>query len=164
VKNAYRRRSPEELKAHFGGDVESITVGGRVVYRARSKADTIGKLGRVIRRYHTAIPIGQFDKWQDLLRQRARGCGLYALYSKNRLLYVGLATNSIRARVRAHLKRGTIPFTHFSVFLVTGRSAQAQARRIRDLEALLLNVLRPIPAWNKVKTNFVGARRLAVSA
>jgi hypothetical protein len=47
---------------------------------------------------------------------------------------------------------------------VTGRSSEAQARRIRDVEALLLTVLQPTPKWNKVKTNFVGARRLAVPA
>jgi hypothetical protein len=37
-----------------------------------------------------------------------------------------------------------------------------QARRIRDLEALLLNILEPRPKWNKSKTNFVGAKRLQV--
>lgn len=147
--------------AHFGGDVESITVGRKVVYRVAKKPNE-ARLGRVIRRYNIGIPIGEFDEWEDLLRRRARGCGLYALYSKNRLIYVGLATNSIRARIRAHVRRGTIPFTHFSVFLVTGRSAEAQARRIRDLEALLLNVLQPMPKWNKAKTNFIGAHRLAI--
>lgn len=155
-----RTRSLEQLRARFGGDIDSISVGGRVVYRSGKKAANDATTGRVVRRYETGIPIGEFDKWQHLLRQQARGCGLYALYSKKRLLYLGLATNSIRARVRAHLKRGTIPFTHFSVFLVTGRSVQAQARRIRDLEALLLNVLEPIPKWNKVRTHFVGAKRL----
>ena len=158
-----RTRSLKRLRAHFGGDIDSITVGGRVVFRSSGSANE-GKLGRVVRRYQTGIPIGQFDKWEHLLRERARGCGLYALYAKKRLLYVGLATNSIRARVRAHLKRGTILFTHFSVFLVTGRSTEAQARRIRDLEALLLNLLQPIPEWNKVKTHFVGAQRLKISA
>jgi hypothetical protein len=128
--------------------------------RAQSKSGVDTKLGRVIRRYRTALPIGQFEKWHHLLRKKARGCGLYALYAKNRLLYVGLATNSIRARVRAHMRRGTIRFTHFSVFLVTGRSGEAQAQRIRDLEALLLNVLQLKPKWNKVRTNFIGARRL----
>jgi hypothetical protein len=148
---------------HFSADVESITVGGKVIYRAPKKRKD-GRLGRVIRRYYTGIPIREFDKWQELLRKRARGCGLYALYSRKRLIYVGLATNSIRARIRAHSLKGAIPFTHFSVFLVTGRSTEAQARRIRDLEALLLTVLQPIPKWNKVKTNFVGARRLAIPA
>jgi len=148
---------------HFSGDVESITAGGKVIYRAPMKRED-GRLGRVIRRYCTGIPIREFDKWQDLLRKRARGCGLYALYSKKKLIYVGLATNSIRARIHAHSRKGTIPFTHFSVFLVTGRRTEAQARRIRDLEALLLTVLQPIPKWNKVKTSFVGARRLAIPA
>ena len=147
--------------SHFSGDVESITAGRKVTYRAPKKRRG-ERLGRVIRRYYTGIPIREFDKWQDLLRKRARGCGLYALYSKKKLIYVGLATNSIRARLRSHSRNSKIPFTHFSVFLVTGRSTEAQARRIRDLEALLLTLLQPIPKWNKVKTNFIGARRLAI--
>src|SRR5688572_12201388 len=114
-------------------------------------------LGRVIRRYKHDIPIRDFAKWQDLIRKKARGCGLYALYSKQRLVYVGLATGSIRSRVKAHQQRKRVPFTHFSVFLVTGRSPKAQARRIRDLEALLLNIVKPRPSGNRNGTRFVGA-------
>jgi len=148
---------------HLSADLESISAGGKVIYRAQ-KQRRDGRLGRVIRRYYTGIPIREFDKWQNVLRKRARGCGLYALYSKKKLIYVGLATNSVRARIRAHSRKGTIPFTHFSVFLVTGRSTEVQTCRIRDLEALLLTVLQPLPKWNRVKTNFVGARRLAIPA
>jgi len=114
----------------------------------------------VIRRYRRRIPKREFDAWRDLIRGKARGCGLYALYRGRQLLYVGLATKSIRSRVRAHIKTGKIPFTHFSVFLVTGKSSAAQKRRIRDLEALLLNIIAPLPSWNKYETGFVAARRL----
>ena len=120
--------------------------------------DSVTRQGRVIRRYRKSIPSADFEKWQNQIRGRAKGCGLYALYDDQRLIYVGLATKSIRSRIRNHL-RG-IPFTRFSVFLVTGSSPRVQARRIRDLEALLLNLLEPRPAWNKNKTNFVGAKKL----
>ena len=120
------------------------------------------KQGRVIRRYRKAILAADFEKWQSKIRGRAKGCGLYALYDNKRLVYVGLATRSIRSRIRSHLDARKIHFTRFSVFLVTGSSRMVQARRIRDLEALLLNILEPRPKWNKSKTNFVGAKRLQV--
>lgn len=120
--------------------------------------------GRVIRRYKHNIPFEDFEEWQNLIRTKARGCGLYALYAKQKLLYVGLATKSIRARVKDHCKKGRILFTHFSVFLVTGRSSKAQAQRIRDLEALLLNIIKPMPSGNHRCTKFVGARELKLPA
>ena len=121
---------------------------------------TVPKQGRVIRRYRRRIPISEFGDYSDLIRSRARGCGLYALYSGKKLIYVGLATKSIRSRIQWHIKRSKIPFTHFSVFLVTGKSSEAQARRIRDLEALLLKIIGPTPQWNRSITNFVAAKRL----
>src|SRR5713101_2422597 len=117
--------------------------------------DSTTKQGRVVRRYRKAIPVADFDKWQKLIRGRTKGRGLYALYDDRRLIYVGLATKSIRSRIRRHLSAKKIPFTCFSVFLVTGSSQTVQTRRIRDLEALLLNILEPRPEWNKSKTNFM---------
>ncbi len=118
------------------------------------------KRGRVIRRYRNVIPIKDFNAWQDLIRGRAKGRGLYALYLKDQLIYVGLATRSLSSRVQKHFRAGRIPFTHFSVFLVAGESPAVQGRLIRDLEALLLNVIMPRPKWNKSKAHFVAARRL----
>ncbi len=117
------------------------------------------KAGRVIRGYAKQIPSKDFDKWRDLTRGR-KWRGLYALYQNDKLIYVGLATKSIRSRISRHL--GEIPFTHFSVFRVTGSSPEEQGRRIRDLEALLLNILRPRTEWNKNKTKFVAAKKLKV--
>ena len=118
------------------------------------------KQGRVIRRYRRKIPIKDLDLWSEHIRSRAGCGGLYALYKNTRLIYVGLATNSIRSRIHRHINDAKIPFTHFSVFLVTGKTCAARARRIRDLEALLLKVIQPTPKWNKSITQFVAARRL----
>jgi hypothetical protein len=154
-------RSRSQRFAHFSGDVDKIVADERVLFNAGKEAKgREEKAGRVIRRYRHGIPIGDFDKWQHLIRSRAQGCGLYALYAGERLVYVGLATKSIRARIQAHVRKGDIKFTHFSVFLVTGQSSKAQERRIRDLEALLLNVLRPKPKWNRLSTSFVAATKL----
>ena len=91
----------------------------------------IEKQGRVIRRYKRNIPGEDFDKWQDRIRGKARGCGLYALYDGDELVYVGLATRSIKGRIQEHIKNKR--FTKFSVFLVTGANTSARKRRIRDL-------------------------------
>lgn len=144
---------------HFAGDIESITAGGKVVHSAEKHP----RLGRVVRRHATDIPFEDFSECEHLIRGRVRGCGLYALYANDQLIYVGLATHSIRSRIRRHILKGDIKFTHFSVFLVTGKNTEAQARRIRDLEALLLQVIRPLPKMNKVKTKFVAARRLKLT-
>ena len=120
----------------------------------------IEKQGRVIRRYRRNIPLKDFEAWSEYIRSRAGGCGLYALYAGEQLLYVGVATKSIRSRIRTHKNAGKIPFTHFSAFLVTGKSCAARVRRIRDLEALLLKVIKPKPPWNKSITKFVAAKRL----
>lgn len=129
---------------------------GEAVVKARVRQ------GRIIRRFRRNIPIKEFDQWSELIRGRAKGRGLYALYSGERLIYVGLATRSIRSRIYYHKQRGKIPFTHFAVFLVAGNSAVVQGRRIRDLEALLLHVIGPKPKWNKAVTKFVAARKLKV--
>jgi len=114
----------------------------------------------VIRRYRRNIPKEEFESWSKNLRHSARGWGLYALYNDGELIYVGLATKSIRSRIKAHKDAGKIPFTRFSVFLVTGKTGLAQARRIRDLEALLLKVIVPLPKWNKCETKFISAKKL----
>jgi len=118
------------------------------------------KTGRVIRRYKRDIPLKEFEKWSKGFGNSSKGWGLYALYKDDNLIYVGLATKSIRSRINAHKAAGEIPFTHFSVFFVTGKRGLAQARRIRDLEALLLKVIRPRPEWNKCETKFISAKKL----
>jgi len=122
----------------------------------------VKKQGRVIGRFKRNIPVGEFDKWKDQIRRKARGYGLYALYDVNKLIYVGLAAKgAIKARIQAAIR--TKKFTHFSVFLVTGTRGEAQERRIRDLEALLLNIIKPRPRLNIIKTKFVAAQKLELS-
>lgn len=131
-------------------------------------AKAVGKLGRVIRRYRVGIPIEDFQKWEDLIRTKNKGCGLYALYRGDELKYVGRAKKSIRSRISKHRRDPNKAFTHFSVFLVTGSNTTAREQRIIDLEALLLNIIKPIPQvnnqitqlWNNQITQFMGAKEL----
>jgi hypothetical protein len=75
-------------------------------------------------------------------------------------MYVGRATKSIRSRISRHKSDPNKPFTHFSVFLVTGSDTTARKRQICDLEALLLNIIKPRPKWNSSVTHFVAAPKL----
>lgn len=63
--------------------------------------------------------------------------GVYALYKKNRLYYVGLATN-LRSRVKHHLKdRHSNKWDHFSIYLIH------HEEHLRELEALILHIAEP---------------------
>jgi hypothetical protein len=74
-------------------------------------------------------------------------------------VYVGLASKNIKSRISAHERDGKKAFTHFSIFRVVGKDCDTRKRRIRDLEALLLKLIRPRPEWNKNVTRFIHARK-----
>lgn len=78
------------------------------------------------------------EKYQDIVRQYIRGRhGIYALYRKDKLYYVGLATN-LRGRLKQHLKdRHGKSWDRFSVYLTIGDS------QIKELESLLLRIVKP---------------------
>ncbi|KAA0216309.1 MAG: DUF2924 domain-containing protein [Leptolyngbya sp. PLA3] len=74
----------------------------------------------------------------DLLSHYAKGkCGIYVLYAKGRMYYVGLASN-LSGRVNSHLKdRHKGNWDRFSIYLTRNDA------HMRELEALLHRVLRP---------------------
>src|SRR5262249_50316654 len=66
-----------------------------------------------------------------------RNAGVYALYRKNKLYYVGLAS-ALRSRLRAHGKnRHGNSWDHFSVYLTI------RDQHLREIEALLLRITKP---------------------
>ncbi len=76
--------------------------------------------------------------------------GIYALYTDNRLYYVGLATN-LKARLKQHQKdRHSGAWDRFSVYLTT------HDEHLKDLESLLLRVTRK-PEGNRQNGKFRGA-------
>lgn len=87
------------------------------------------------------------EDFQDIIREYVRGRrGLYALYRRGKLQYVGLASD-LRSRLRAHLRdRHAQSWDEFSLFLTLG------ADSLRELEALLIRIARP--RGNKSKTKF----------
>ncbi len=77
------------------------------------------------------------EKHPDLFRGLADGRhGIYALYRKEKLYYVGLATN-LRNRLKSHLKnRHAEAWNRFSMYLTIGDD------NIKELEALALRILK----------------------
>ena len=74
----------------------------------------------------------------EIIYQYVRGRqGVYALYRRGKLYYVGLATN-LRKRLKHHLKdRHGHSWDRFSVYLTIGD------HHLRELEALILRTVRP---------------------
>lgn len=77
------------------------------------------------------------EKYQDTIRRYVRNRhGVYALYRRNKLYYVGLASN-LRIRLGHHLKdRHGQSWDRFSVYLTIGDS------HLRELESLLLRIVK----------------------
>ena len=86
-------------------------------------------------------------KYQDIIRQYVRRRhGVYALYRRGKLHYVGLASN-LRSRLGHHLRdRHQDSWDRFSVYLTIGDT------HLKELEALILRIVKP--AGNKVKGKF----------
>ena len=78
------------------------------------------------------------ERHQDIIRNYVRGRqGVYALYRGDRLYYVGLAKN-LRMRLATHMRnRHGQSWDRFSVYLTIGD------RTLRELEALLLRIVKP---------------------
>jgi len=87
------------------------------------------------------------EKHQRIIKQYVRRRnGVYALYRKEKLYYVGLAKN-LRSRLKSHLhdRHGT-SWDRFSVYLTIGE------QHLRELESLILRIVQP--KGNKQKGKF----------
>jgi hypothetical protein len=93
-------------------------------------------------------------KYQDIIRGYIRGKhGIYALYKKDRLYYVGLAS-SLGGRLKQHLRdRHGASWDRFSVYLTR------RAEQIKELESIVLRIVKPI--GNKQLGKFPGSSNLA---
>jgi len=87
------------------------------------------------------------EKYQKIIRQYVRRrSGIYALYRRDRLYYVGLAHN-LRSRLKSHLRdRHRKLWDRFSVYFTIG------SEHMKELESLVLRISKPI--GNKVKGKF----------
>jgi len=93
------------------------------------------------------------EEYQDIIRDFVRGRnGIYALYRRGKLYYVGLAS-SLLGRLKRHLKdRHGQTWDRFSVYLTIG------PQYMKEIESVLLRI--SIPPGNKVKGKFIRSENL----
>jgi hypothetical protein len=112
-----------------------------------------GKRQSLVSQYLENVSRKALEEYQDVVRNFVRGRhGIYVLYRRDRLYYVGLASN-LRNRLKAHLKdRHGASWDRFSVYLTI------QDGHIRELESLALRILKPV--GNRVGGKFARAENL----
>ena len=98
----------------------------------------MSKRAQLVCQHLENISRAALEEHQDIVRQFVRSRqGVYALYRKGKLYYVGLATN-LRNRLTHHLRdRHGSSWDRFSVYLTIGD------HHLRELEALMLRVMKP---------------------
>jgi hypothetical protein len=109
--------------------------------------------GALVSQYLEGISRTALAEYQQFFRERARRRnGVYALYRKKKLYYVGLARD-LRGRLKTHLrdKHGE-SWDRFSMYLTVGDD------HIKELESLVLRIVRP--AGNRQGGKFAKAQNL----
>lgn len=98
----------------------------------------MAKRAQLVSQHLENISHEALSKYQDVIRSYVCGRqGIYALYRKNELYYVGLAGN-LRSRLKAHLRdRHKKLWDRFSVYLTIGDS------HLKELESLILRTVKP---------------------
>lgn len=95
------------------------------------------------------------EKYQIIIRNYVRNReGVYALYRRGKLYYVGLASD-LQWRLKHHLKdRHGESWDRFSIYLTIGD------KHLKELESLLLRVIQPKPRGNKQSGRFLSSENL----
>ena len=107
----------------------------------------------LVSQYLEGISRRALEDYQDVVRNFVRRRhGIYVLYRRDRLYYVGLASN-LRNRLKAHLSdRHGKSWDRFSIYLTI------QDGHIKELESLALRILRPV--GNRTGGKFARAENL----
>lgn len=95
------------------------------------------------------------ENYQKIIRNYVRNReGVYALYRRDKLYYVGLASD-LQWRLKHHLRdRHRASWDGFSVYLTIGD------RHLKELESLLLRVIQPKPPGNQQSGRFARSENL----
>src|SRR3954463_9175374 len=106
--------------------------------QVRSKRPRRMKREALVFRHLEGVSREFLNRHPDIVRQFiGRNTGVYALYRKNRLYYVGLAS-ALRSRLTAHGRnRHGNQWDHFSIYLTI------KDQHLREIEALLLRIAKP---------------------
>jgi predicted GIY-YIG superfamily endonuclease len=94
--------------------------------------------GQLVCQHLENVSRDALEKYQDIIKNYVRRRhGIYALFKKTRLYYVGLASN-LRNRLKHHLKdRHAQTWDRFSVYLTI------KDEHLHELEALVLRIASP---------------------
>jgi predicted GIY-YIG superfamily endonuclease len=94
--------------------------------------------GQLVSQHLENVSREALEKYQDIIKDYVRRRqGIYALFRRNRLYYVGLASN-LRNRLKHHLKdRHAQTWDRFSVYLTI------KDEHMHELEALVLRIASP---------------------
>ncbi len=114
---------------------------------------TRARHGALVSQYLEGIARTALAEYQQFFREQARRRnGVYALYRKKKLYYVGLARD-LRGRLKTHLrdKHGE-SWDRFSMYLTVGDD------HIKELESLVLRIVRP--SGNRQGGKFAKAQNL----
>ena len=86
-----------------------------------------------------------FDSYRDQITELiGRNHGVYVLYRKNKLYYIGLAID-LKGRIKNHLKdRHKGKWDHFSLYIIRKED------HIREVESLLVRIAEPGEIAKKV--------------
>jgi len=108
---------------------------------------------QLVCQYVENISRSMLEEYQDVIRDYVRGrCGVYALYRRGKLYYVGLAGSLLR-RLKHHLHdHHANTWDHFSVYLTVGTA------HMKEIESVLIRIADP--PGNKIKGKFVKAENL----
>jgi hypothetical protein len=108
---------------------------------------------RLVVQHLEGIAGAALDEYPDVIREFIRGRnGVYALYKRDRLYYVGLARN-LRSRLRGHTRdRHAGKWDRFSIYLTENDE------HLKELESLILRIVDT--RGNKVTGKFIASEDL----
>ena len=117
------------------------------------KKKTKRRTRAIITGYLERISAKVFDDYSGVITDMIKGHqGVYSLYKKDKLYYVGLASN-LKTRIRHHLKdkhKGN--WNYFSLYIIRKEG------HIKEMESLVLRIA--YPKGNKVRGKLKGSKNL----
>lgn len=137
----------------------------------------IKKTKSIITGHLEKIGANVFDDYSSVITDLLRGHqGIYALYKKERLYYVGLASN-LKSRIKAHNRdKLQNKWTRFSLYIIRkeehikeieslvlriaypkGNSVKGKLKQSKDLRPLLKNKL--VEEWERELDGIIGGRK-----
>ncbi len=117
------------------------------------KKKTKRRTRAIITGYLERISAKVFDDYSGVITDMIKGHqGVYSLYKKDKLYYVGLASN-LKTRIRQHLKdkhKGN--WNYFSLYIIRKEG------HIKEMESLVLRIA--YPKGNKIRGKLKGSKNL----